>query len=79
MVWMKLQLGRIFCPYMILKLARDLVRLLVKFGVLALMGSSASAANVELCITALADALNRHQFPADGTKAVAAAKAALDG
>lgn len=45
---------------------------------IGLMGSSASEANVELCITALADALNRHQYPVDSAKAVAAAKAALD-
>jgi alanine-glyoxylate transaminase/serine-glyoxylate transaminase/serine-pyruvate transaminase len=44
-----------------------------------LMGSSASEGNVELCLTALADALNRHQYPVDGAKAVAAAKATLDG
>lgn len=42
---------------------------------IGLMGSSATEANVELCITALADALNRHQYPVDGAKALAAARA----
>jgi len=45
---------------------------------IGLMGSSATAANVELCLTALADALNRHQHPVDGAKALAAAKASLE-
>jgi len=44
---------------------------------IGLMGSSASAENVELCLTALADALNRHQYTVDGAKAVSAANAAL--
>lgn len=46
---------------------------------IGLMGSSASEENVELCLTALADTLNAHQYKADGPQAVAAAKAALDG
>ncbi len=41
---------------------------------IGLMGSSATPANVELCLTALADALNRHQYPASGAAALAAAK-----
>lgn len=45
---------------------------------IGLMGSSASEENVELCITALAAALNHHQHPVDGTKALAAAKAVLE-
>ena len=44
---------------------------------IGLMGSSAKMANVELCLTALADAFNRHQYKADGKAAVAAAQAAF--
>jgi len=44
---------------------------------IGLMGSSASETNVELCITALADALNKHQYPVNGGRALAATKAAL--
>jgi len=44
---------------------------------IGLMGSSACAENIELCITALADALNRHQHPVDGAKALKAAKVVL--
>lgn len=44
---------------------------------IGLMGSSATPANVELCLTALADALTRHQYPVDGNKALAAAKTVL--
>jgi alanine-glyoxylate transaminase/serine-glyoxylate transaminase/serine-pyruvate transaminase len=46
---------------------------------IGLMGSSATMQHVELCITALADALNRHQHPVDSAKALAAARAAVDG
>lgn len=44
---------------------------------IGLMGSSASVENVELCLTALADALNRHQYSVDGAKALAAAQVAM--
>jgi len=44
---------------------------------IGLMGSSASEANVYLCITALADALNRHQCPVDGAKSLVAAQSVL--
>ncbi len=44
---------------------------------IGLMGTSAREENVELCITALADALNRHQFPVDGLRALEAARAAM--
>lgn len=44
---------------------------------IGLMGSSATEENVKLCLTALADALNRHQYPVDSGKALAAAEAAL--
>ncbi|PCI64678.1 MAG: alanine--glyoxylate aminotransferase [Kordiimonadales bacterium] len=44
---------------------------------IGLMGSSAKMANVELCLTALADAFNRNQYKADGKAAVAAAQAAF--
>nr|WP_272944980.1 hypothetical protein [Kordiimonas gwangyangensis] len=41
------------------------------------MGTSARQENVELCITALADALNRHQHKADADKALKAARDVL--
>lgn len=44
---------------------------------IGLMGTSARQENVELCITALADGLNRHQKYVDGEKALAAARAVL--
>lgn len=44
---------------------------------IGLMGTSARAENVELCITAMADGLNRHQKNVDGEKALAAARAVL--
>lgn len=44
---------------------------------IGLMGTSARQENVELCITALADGLNRHQKNVDGEKALAAARAVL--
>jgi alanine-glyoxylate transaminase / serine-glyoxylate transaminase / serine-pyruvate transaminase len=44
---------------------------------IGLMGSSATYANVELCLTALADALNRHQYRVNGAAALAAAKAVI--
>lgn len=44
---------------------------------IGLMGSSASAENVELCLTALADALNRHQYSVDGAKALIAAQSTM--
>jgi len=44
---------------------------------IGLMGSSATEANVERCLAALADALNQHQYPVDGAAALEAAKAAL--
>ncbi|WP_417455709.1 pyridoxal-phosphate-dependent aminotransferase family protein [Kordiimonas sp.] len=44
---------------------------------IGLMGTSARQENVELCITALADGLNRHQKNVDGKKALAAARAVL--
>ena len=45
---------------------------------IGLMGSSASEENVELCITAIADALKAHQYPVDGLAALEAARAVLD-
>ncbi|MCJ9428626.1 pyridoxal-phosphate-dependent aminotransferase family protein [Kordiimonas marina] len=42
---------------------------------IGLMGTSACEKNIDLCLTALADALTRHQHPADAAKALAAAKA----
>ncbi|WP_417449370.1 pyridoxal-phosphate-dependent aminotransferase family protein [Kordiimonas sp.] len=44
---------------------------------IGLMGTSARQENVELCLTALADALGRHQHKADADKALAAARAVL--
>jgi len=44
---------------------------------IGLMGSSACEGNVRLCITALADALNRHQHPVDAARALSAASAAM--
>ena len=44
---------------------------------IGLMGTSASEGNITLCLTALADALNRHQYPCGGAKAIAAANAIL--
>ena len=44
---------------------------------IGLMGTSARAENIDLCLTALADALNRHQYKVDGAKALAAARAVL--
>lgn len=46
---------------------------------IGLMGSSACEENVELCISALADAFNRHQHPVDGAAALKAAQAVLEG
>ncbi|MFC3052917.1 pyridoxal-phosphate-dependent aminotransferase family protein [Kordiimonas pumila] len=45
---------------------------------IGLMGASARRENVELCITALADALNRHQYKTDVTGALKAAHQVLD-
>ncbi|MCK0068954.1 pyridoxal-phosphate-dependent aminotransferase family protein [Kordiimonas laminariae] len=45
---------------------------------IGLMGSSASEENVELCITAIADALKAHQYPVDGIAALEAARVVLD-
>ncbi len=45
---------------------------------IGLMGSTACEENVELCITAIADALNQHQYPVNGIAALEAAKAVLD-
>jgi len=44
---------------------------------IGLMGSSASQENVDLCITALVDALNRHQYSVDGSKALIAAQSEM--
>jgi len=46
---------------------------------IGLMGSSATENNINLCLTALADALNRHQYPCNSAEALAAAKAVLVG
>ncbi|MEX0297956.1 MAG: alanine--glyoxylate aminotransferase family protein [Kordiimonas sp.] len=46
---------------------------------IGLVGSSASEENIELCISALADALNRHQYPVDGAAALKAAQDVLEG
>ncbi len=45
---------------------------------IGLMGSSASEENVELCVTAIADALKAHQYPVDGIAALEAARVVLD-
>lgn len=45
---------------------------------IGLMGSSACEENVELCIKALADALNQHQYPVDGAAALKAAQTVLE-
>ena len=44
---------------------------------IGLMGSSACEENVELCVSAIAEALNAHQHTVDGAKALAAVKVAL--
>ncbi|MFC4349076.1 pyridoxal-phosphate-dependent aminotransferase family protein [Kordiimonas lipolytica] len=44
---------------------------------IGLMGTSAREENVELCLTALADALGRQQMHVDGIKALEAARAAM--